>query len=292
MENIEKLAELAAALPEAFKKSASQLIEEMSTPLEGIGDEPVAWRPNFLRLVQGTTDRGSIPKGTSIGDFVLGERKLEQPLRFIPIRIWDSRQYWDPDQTNSKMLCWSPDAKFGHIGRECKGCPHAEWREEGGSDCGKSKSVLAISANLDAIFTVNFSKSNFKIGVELEGLMKRAAVAPYNRVYGLASATSSTAKNIENFKIEVLDEKLRRTSEELLPFLKELFAQVTADRKSTLEVFYEGALRKRDQLLLEAAANPKVETLTDQSGDKVADATVIVETPSGEAVSTAMKYSL
>lgn len=253
MQNVEELKPLAEALPETVRGNALDLLNEMGTPIEGIGDDPVAWKPNFLRLVQGTTDRGSLPKGTSIGDFVLGEKKLEQPLKFIPLRIWDTRQYWDPDQTNNKMLCWSPDAKFGQIGRECRGCPHAEWREEGGSDCGKSKSMLAISADMGSIFTVNFSKSNYKIGLELEGLMKRAAVSPYLRLYGLSTSTSTTAKNVENFKIEVLDEKTRRTPPEFVPFLKALFDSASSDRKASLEGFYKVATLRRDQLALENA---------------------------------------
>lgn len=268
MQNIQLLNTQAESLPSPFKENALALLQEINTPIEGIGDDPVPWKPGFLRLVQGTTDRGSLPKGTSIGDFVLGEKKLEQPLRFIPIRIWESRQYWDPDQTNNKMLCWSPDAKFGQIGRECRGCPHSEWKEEGGSDCTKTKSVMAISSDLSAIFTVNFSKSNYKIGLELEGLMKRAAVAPYFRTYGLTSATSSTAKNVENYKIEVLEEKLRKTPEEIVPFLKELFTMVSSDRKDSVEAFYKIAFERRDRLALEGG--PAAPALTNDATTTIA----------------------
>jgi hypothetical protein len=281
MDNLDDLKAMAANLPDDVRENALTLLEEMGTPVEGIGDDPTPWRPNFLRLVQGTTDRGSLPKGTSIGDFVLGERKIEQPLKFIPIRIWDARQYWDPDQTNNKMLCWSPDAKFGHIGRECKGCPHAEWKEGVGNDCGKTKSVLALASDFSAIFTIQFSKSNFKIGTELEGLMKRAAVAPYNRTYGLRSATSTTAKNVENYKIEVLDEKLRRTPAENIPFLKELFNRASVDRKAMLESFYEVATAKRDALALAA---PKEET------NLQLETTLVVETAPAAVSSAAKNY--
>jgi len=285
MNNLETLTSAAEALPEGIKENALKLIEEMGTPIEGIGDTPTQWKPGFLRLVQGTTDRTSLPKGTSIGDFVLGETKLEQPLKFIPIRIWDTRQYWDPDQTNNKMLCWSPDAKMGQIGRECYSCEHAKWVEGVGSDCGKSKSVLAISSDLKSIFLIQFSKSNFKIGNELEGLMKRAGVLPYQRIYGLTSATSSTAKNVENFKVQVLDEKDRKTPAELLPFLKELFSAVSEDRKKTIEIFYKNATERRDRLAL---SNNSTESDTPALESNV----VVDEVKASEVSNLAKNYSL
>lgn len=293
MQNLEQLQLFTETLPEALKANAQALLSEITTPVEGIGDDPVPWRPGFLKLVQGTTDRGSLPKGTSIGDFVLGEKKLEQPLKFIPIRIWDSRQYWDPDQNNAKMLCSSPDAKFGMMGRECRGCPHSEWKDEGGVDCTKTKSVMAMSADMSSVFTINFSKSNYKVGMELEALMKRAAVVPYARTYGLTSATSSTAKNVENYKIEVLDEKLRRTPEELIPFLKELFTIITNDRKASVEGFYKIAYDRRDKLVLENAAAALA--ISNEAGalGGTEEALVVSETPTKANVSSMAKnYSV
>lgn len=262
MQTLDTLKAQAATLPESVRANALKLIDVMGTPVEGIGDEPTPWKPPFLRLVQGTTDRGSIPKGTGIGEFVLGEEKLEQPLHFVPIRIWDSRQYWDPDQTSNKILCSSPDAKVGYAFGECKTCPHAVWKEGEGSDCGKGKNVIAITSDLSRIFTVGFYKSNFKIGTELEGYLKKAAVNTYARTYGLSSATNSTAKAVENYKIEVLDDKARRTPEEHLPFLRELFTMVSADRKSNLDVFYENMARKRDLQALAVNAAPTLENST------------------------------
>lgn len=255
MENIETLESKIKDLPKEYQQAAQALVTEMSTPIEGIGDDPVPWRPGFLKLVQGTTDRGSIPKGAGIGDMVLGERKLEQPLKFIPLRIWESRQYWDPDQNNNRMLCWSPDAKLGLIG-ECRGCPNAEWKEEGGSACNKSKTALVISADLSMIFTLQFAKSNYKVGNELESMMKKAGVSSYHRIYHLKTMTSPAVKNLEMFKIEALDEASRRTPVEILGFLRELFDQVTSDRKAMIETFYKNVNSKLERLALEKAADP------------------------------------
>lgn len=253
MQNIDSLRSLVSSLPPGLQAGVTSLLEEMGTVLEGIGDGDITWKPNYLRLVQGTTDRGSIPKGTAIGDFVLGEKKIEKPLEFIPIRIWDSRQYWDPDQTSNKILCWSPDSKMGSVYGECRQCAFQVWVEGEGSACGKAKTVLAISSDLSQIFTIGFSKSGYSVGMELQTLMKRAGVNSYARTYGLNTTTAPNAKNIEIYKIEILNDEKRKTTEEKLGFLKELFAQVSSDRKEMLDVFYANARAKQ---ALIAASTP------------------------------------
>lgn len=294
MQNIQELqAALDSIDPKAVGEdivaNAQNLLNEMGTTLEGIGDEPVEWRPPFLKLVQGTSDRGSLPKGATIGDFVIGEKKLEQPHKFIPLRIWDSRQRWDPDQTNNKVLCRSMDAKVGTYGQECRTCPFQVWKEGEGTECTKSKSGLFISADLQYLYTIQFSKSNYKMGMELESLMKRAAVLPYFRTYGLTSATSSTAKNVENFKIEVLDEKARKTPAELIPFLKALFDQIGRDRKASLEIFYENAEKNKKLALEGGQATALIE---DGTSSESTGAAVKVEVDSTSVSPMAKSYSV
>lgn len=290
MENIQTLSVLASQLPEEIRNNAETLIKEMSTPIEGIGDEPISWKPPYLRLVQGTTDRSSIPKGTGIGEFVLGEIKVDQPLHFIPIRFWYARQYWSPDQTVNKQLCWSPDSKLGILG-ECRTCPHGKWKEDGGgSDCGKIATVLAIDSKFRWVFTITFGKSNYKIGLELEALMRKAGVSSYARTYGLTSQTNPTAKNVENFKLEVLDDKLRRTPEEHLPFLKELFDRVSEDRNSMIKAFYDNAAERKERLALSGAESPlAIEgSATAVSGDNE----IKVETAVDKTSSMAKTYAI
>lgn len=289
MENLENLKTLANQLqPDAVKTNALNLIEEMGSVIEGIGDTPITWKPPFLRLVQGSTDRGSIPRDARVGDFVIGENKLESPFKFIPIRMWDARQYWDSDQTNNKMLCWSPDAKLGYIGRECKGCEHAKWDPDKGSDCSKVKGMLAISADLSKIFTVTFAKSNYKVGMELENLMKKVGSHSYTRTYGLSNTTSPTAKNVEMFKIEVLDDKTRRTPAEFLPFMKELFDRSSADRKAMLDGFYESVTKRKEML----AISGETETLS-ITGNTINNSDSVVEVQEAKpATSAAKSYTI
>lgn len=246
--NLDKLKALAEKLPKEVKANAVALITRMEEVVEGIGDEPVRWKPSQLKLVQGTTDRGSIPKGTAIGDFVLGEKKVEQPLKFIPERIWEGRQYWSPDQNENKLLCSSPDGKLGYIGSYCNQCPHSKFDEVARkSDCGKTQNVIAILPDLSDIFIVSFAKTNYKVGLELKTAATKAGVALYRRTYALTSETNKQYKNVENYAFETLGDADKITPEPLLEFLKELFDIIGNDRKENVDKFHEVVLARKDE---------------------------------------------
>lgn len=241
-----KLTAALETLPDSYKEKATTLIERMGTVVEGVGDGGIEWRAPFLRLVQGTTDRSTIPRGTAIGDFVIGENRVERPLSFIPLRLWEARQYWNPDQTKNNTLCFSLDSKVGQYGDVCKTCPYSQWVEGEGAACGKTINIYGIASDLSELFTVTFAKSSYSAGMELTSYLKRAGVDPYRRQYNLTALTSTKAKNIEVLKVDLLtDEKLRRTPEGVLPFLKALFDIISADRKTGVEAFYLEVDRKK-----------------------------------------------
>jgi len=256
---VAQLRPIAEALPAAYRVNANSLLDKMGAVIEGIGDDGIEWKPPFLRLVQGTTDRSSIPRGTGIGDFVIGESAVERPLKFIPLRLWQGRQYWNPDQTKSNMLCYSPDAKVGSFGDDCRACPYARWEGEEKAACTKVYGILGLTADMSELFTANFAKSSYGAGMDLHKYMKQAGVDPYRRMYGLTSATSSTAKNIEVFKVEALSDKERNTDQAVLPFVRALFDYTGASRKALVEAFYlEVENKKQKGLFL-----PKPEVSTD-----------------------------
>lgn len=264
--DLTKLTELANALPETYKANALALITEMGQVIEGIGDTPISWRPPLLRVVQGTTDRTKLPKGTAIGDIMIGEAKVtETPIAVIPIRTWKARQMWSPDQNEAKMLCSSPDAKAGYLGYECASCPHSVYNEETRkSDCNKIVSALAITADLRTLFSTNFAKTSYMTGVNWEKTMKNAGVLMYKRAYGLKSSTNTQFKNIESLEVTTLSDKERNVPEELLPFLAELFSLVSEDRKESIDRFYKylATKPKPDAALLTTSADSEVVAVT------------------------------
>jgi len=251
--NFDNLKKIAEKLPKELKANAQALIARMEEVVEGIGDDPIRWKPLTLKLVQGTTDRSSIPKGTAIGDFILGEQKLEQPMKFIPLRIWEGRQYWSPDQNESRLICSSPDGKLGYIGNYCNQCPHAKFDEVARkSECGKTQNVLAIFPDLSDVFMVSFAKTNYKTGMDLKQNATKAGVHLYRRVYGLSSDTNSQYKNVENYSLEILGADERITPDPLVEFLKELFDLVTEDRREGVDKFHELVLARREMAALAA----------------------------------------
>lgn len=247
-----KLQDLAQALPETVRQNAIDLVTRMGEVIEGIGDKPVTWRPGILKLIQAMSDRSKLPKGAGPGDLLLNEEVVEQPLDVIVLRSWDARQYWSPDKDEAKMLCSSPDAVLGYIGQECKSCPHSKFDEETKkTECNKVKQFMVVKKDLSDVFIVTFAKTGFKTGGDWQMMMKKAGVAPYRRVYGVRTEDSKQYKNVSNIVIETYTGDKRDTPTEYLAFVTELFNQVGADRKASVDEFHKIVLsRKQDPALL------------------------------------------
>jgi hypothetical protein len=283
--NLDSLKELAVALPESHKQNALDLLERMEAVVEGIGDEPIKWRALLLKLIQASTDRSKLPKGVGAGDFMLGEDKIDQPTKVIPLYIGNGRQYWSPDKDEAKLLCSSPDAKVGYIGLDCAKCQYSQFNEETRkSECSKIKQMLVIAEDFSDIFFINFAKTNYAIGTEFETLMKKAGVAPYRRVYQLSSKTNAKYKNVESFVVEPAPGDTKIVATELVDFLKELFEVVREERKDTLDKFYDFIKIRRAQ----------DGDITPQIADDSADAVLTIEGPATDegSDSLASKYSV
>ena len=285
--NLTKLQELAKDLPDEYKANAEALLERMGEVLEGIGDEPIRWRPGILKLVQAVSDRSKLPKGASIGSLVLGEEVVDQPLKVIVLRSWKNRQYWSPDQNEAKMLCSSPDAVKGYIGNDCATCPHSQFVDNK-TECNKLTSFLVIKADFSDIFVVNFSKTNYMEGDGWQKTMKKAMVATYKRIYGLKSQTSAKNKNVEAMQVETFDKEAATTPAALIPFLTELFVQVGEDRKEQVDNFHK-ILLTRSAGQAAALAAPS----TNADSDMVligSEATEVEAKPAAKTSDTAKKY--
>jgi hypothetical protein len=290
MQNLEQLKTLAGNLTGGLKENAENLVERMGEVIEGIGDKPIEWRPGMLKLVQGTSDRSKLPKGTGIGDFVLGEEKVETPFKVIPLMAWTSRQMWDPNPDNAKMVCNSPDGTVGWAFGDCKVCPNGKFDQEANkSACNKQITVLVVSADLKEVFTVNFAKTNYMNGVDWQGLMKKAGVAPYKRLYNLSSQTSTKNKNVELIKAEpVTGEKVEG---EVLAFVEELFRRSNTDRKEMLVKFHEYVKTKKTAApALEAA--PDVQLIAHDEATVDVAAVEVATSEAPEAKAKTPKYKM
>ena len=262
MKNLEKLAELALALPAELQANAIALVAKMGEVIEGFGDRPLEWKPETLKLVQGTSDRGKLPRGASIGSLVIGEEIAATPLKVIPIRTGTTRQYWDPNPDNPKVLCNSPDGKLGYQYGDCGQCHFSKFDEVANkSQCNKAMTILTVAADLSKVVVVNFAKTNYMNGKDWENTMKRAGVAPYKRIYALSSQTSTKSKNVELIKADVVqDNKVEGAA---LAFVEELSRISGEDRKISLEKFYEYVKARASNAQL--SAPKEVQLLTDNS---------------------------
>lgn len=280
--DVTNLISLANDLPEEKAAQALELLEKMSATIEGIGDGDIEWKPAILKVVQATTDRSSLPKGTAIGDMVIGDEKMESPLRVIPLRLWDSRQMWSPDKDDNRILCWSPDAVLGVTGVACRTCPNQVFNvEENKVACTKNKTFLVITEDLRHLFQVNFAKTNYSNGLEWQGLLKKAGVATHRRAYDLHTEASKKSKNVEALIATPVSLPEGNVAPELRPFLEGLFNQISTDRKEFLNGFKEMAGVRADQARLSAPTEEPQGLIEGK-----------VEEPTAEQAATATKYSL
>ncbi len=280
--DVTNLISLANDLPEDKAAQALELLERMSATIEGIGDGDIEWKPAILKVVQATTDRSSLPKGTAIGDMVIGDEKMEAPLRVIPLRLWDSRQMWSPDKDDNRILCWSPDAVLGVTGVACRTCPNQVFDTvENKVACTKNKTFLVITEDLRHLFQVNFAKTNYSNGMEWQGLLKKAGVATHRRAYDLHTEASKKSKNVEALIATPVSLPDGNVAPELRPFLEGLFNQISTDRKAFLNDFKEMAGVRAQQARLEAPTEEPQGLIEGK-----------VEEPTAEQAATATKYSL
>lgn len=275
--NYDVLAELAKALPEEFAVKANELVEKMGQKIEGVGDGTIEWRVPYMRVVQGTSDRSKLPRGSGIGDIIVGEVNLGKELSVIPIRSYVSRQMWSPDQNETRILCSSPDAKVGFRYGNCNACNFGKFdTERNKSDCNKMVTVIGISADLSTMFITNFSKTNYAHGNDWMGLMRKANVAPYKRTYTLHTETSKKSKNVE----ALLAENGTAVAPELIPFLEELFKKVTEHREDTLTAHYEAIKNRVANAQIPGPSSAPA--LTDDSQGESQEATEVIDQTTSE----------
>lgn len=242
MKNLEQLVAIAQNLPENVRENALNLLERMSEVIEGIGDDRViGWQPKHLKVVQPTTDRTRLPKGSSIGSMILGEEIQDNPIGVIPLRSFESRIMWSPVKDDDTVLCKSPDGKVGQKGN-CRNCPHSVFDESvGRSDCAKQKNLILIKEDLSDIFYVAFSKTNYSFGKDWEDVMKKAGCSPFKRRYKLFTEDSKKAKNVVAVFAERYSDKVdeNKVAAEIVPFVEALAKQVGLDREEYLAKFRE-----------------------------------------------------
>jgi hypothetical protein len=226
----------AEKLPEALKANALKLIKDMTTERMGIGDRVIRWRPSTLRIVQGTTDTSAIDGDVKLGDLVFGSVPAPKGARIATLRSWDSRQMWDPDQNNARVVCSSPDGKTGWRFGDCRKCENSKFQGDTPALCRQQKTFLAATEDLSEIIQIDLSRTQLKIGAEWEKKLSKMAVMPFQRIFELNVKRNEKNKNIFNLDPTRTDDY---TSVEVTEFLNALFDYFVERRKEELKSFYD-----------------------------------------------------
>lgn len=236
MTNLNTVIDAANRLPDAMKANAMALIKDMTTERMGIGDRVIRWRPSLLRIVQGTTDTSAIDGDVKLGDIVFGNIPAGKKPRIMTLRSWDSRQMWDPDQNNARVVCSSPDGKTGWRFGDCRKCENSKFQDDKPALCRQQKTFLAVTEDLSEIIQIDLSRTQLKIGAEWEKKLSKMAVMPFQRVFELDVKRNEKNKNIFNLEPVRTDDY---TTAEVTEFLNTLFDFFVERRKEELKSFYD-----------------------------------------------------
>jgi hypothetical protein len=271
-----------------LKENALHLLEQMDTVIEGVGDNPITWRPSLLKLVQQTSNMDLLPEGALPGKIVL-DGILQEAVVLHPLRTWHSRTMWSEDLNSDQRLCESPDAKVGWRYGNCSTCEFGKWDDTGGREgkggvaCTKNIQSLMISADLKHLFVTSFYKTQYRAGMDFEKLLRNAKVEPYKRRYSLGVVRNANNKNIFNLEAHAIPPSSYTVTADVMAFLEQLFLVAGAERRETLRLFQEN-MERRVQL----GHSPSVTEYTDaQAGSLTVittDAASVLEQEEDSAV--------
>jgi hypothetical protein len=202
---MENLKQFAIELPNHHRDNATALLNKMAHVhvIEGLGDDPekAEWQPRNLKLVQALSDRSKFQKGTPNGALVLGGAVQEQPMRVIPLLVWNTRYMQFTDQNETNFICASPDGKASYSGVVCNTCPHYKCNENSKkSVCSASYEFLVIKSNLTDIFKIIFTKSSYRIGRSWKDNIKKDGRQMFDRQYSLRTETNAKSNHAISFR--------------------------------------------------------------------------------------------
>lgn len=104
-----------------------------------------------LRLVQATTDSGTVgdaPPGSIYDTF---SSNAEQTMQVVPLQMFKSRAYFAAGNIGDPPVCTSPDAVlgYGEPGGDCTRCPHSNWRQGGKCQLRYNYLVMVVGDDAD-----------------------------------------------------------------------------------------------------------------------------------------------
>lgn len=254
----EQLTTLANEIKSEDKKAnAVSLLARMQKEIHGIGDRPIRWSPSFVSVVQGTTDTTKFSEKVSTGDIVWGTNVIGSSLKIIPMITYSSRTMWNPDITNAKVLCYSPDANEGSRYGNCRECQFSKFDEANNKvPCTLSQVFWVIKPDFSDIGQVSFSKTNYTNGTGWLKRLRQAKVDPYYHAFELVAPKSTEHKNVYMMTAKPLEGRVQYTLEELA-FIGALSSFIQEGRAEMVKAFKERSEERSHTPLLDGSTEAK-----------------------------------
>jgi hypothetical protein len=227
-----------ALLSKDQKTALISLYAQLNPKTEGIEDDDTSEGSSIaiphLKIRQAMTRDPGCPADCQEGDLYVTGRRLENPLKVVPIYIWTSHVMFEEDSGASGTECYSPDAKTGSLYGKCTDCDHKPWRGGQRQRCMRTINAIVLMHDLSGIAHVRFSKTSEPAGK----MMKQLGIASnglWNSVLFLKSVSRQSGRN--SYFVYDCSTTGTQTDEGFREIAKNLSQQYGAARKDFVQVW-------------------------------------------------------
>jgi len=126
----------------------------------------------FVQVRQPSSNSQSMPEATKIGELFSADGIIGPRLVILPILAHDIRKKWGEES----MDCQSLDGKTGTKHGSCESCPYGRYEEGVRTLCSKGTAVYGVTAELDALYRIDFTKTSASAGKNLLRLARPPAL--------------------------------------------------------------------------------------------------------------------
>ncbi len=184
----------------ALRANAMALAEEMSSVVEGLGDNDKIWYPSRLRLIQQSTILSDLENGddAKIGGYVVGNKYIGNEIPVHVIRTWNSRTLMDEDIDKHNVICTSTDAKNGTKYGQCRTCKFGRYEEGKITPCRSNSVYIMVSADLRHVLQYEFYRTSTEAGKALNKLLTMEGNDFWKMQVTFKSKANEKKKNVRN----------------------------------------------------------------------------------------------
>lgn len=167
----EALEDLAKTLPKELGEKVLTISTLTRPGIAGIEGRQRVQIP-FVQVRQPTSNSAQMPEATKMGDLFSADGIIGPRLSILPILAHDIRKKWGED----KMDCQSLDGITGTVNGACASCPFGKYEEGVRTPCSKGTAIYGVTAELDALYRIDFTKTSAAAGKNILKLARPPAL--------------------------------------------------------------------------------------------------------------------